>query len=208
MEAIMSSQNLMHFTLRRIVAILPAACAALSMAGAAPMVRAEGATAAPKVGDPAPVFRLQDQSGAWRSLSDYRGKWVALYFYPKDDTPGCTTEACSFRDNVFAFRKEGAEILGISVDDVGSHKAFAEKHSLPFTLLADPDKVVTRRYGVLKTYMGVMDMARRDSFVIDPRGRIAKHYESVDPQGHSAAILADIKDLKAKAASTPGKGGS
>jgi peroxiredoxin Q/BCP len=160
---------------------------------------ASGAT--PKVGQPAPAFKLQDQAGKWHQLSDYKGKWVALYFYPKDDTPGCTTQACSFRDNVFAFNKEGAVILGISVDDVASHKAFAEKHGLPFTLLADADKDVTKRYGLLKTYMGVMEMARRDTFIIDPQGRIAKHYESVKPDGHSAVVLADIKALKAKAAS-------
>jgi len=92
---------------------------------------------APTVGGPAPAFKLQDQAGKWHSLADYRGKWVALYFYPKDDTPGCTTQACGFRDNIFAFNKEGAVILGISVDDVASHKEFAEKHGLPFTLLAD-----------------------------------------------------------------------
>jgi thioredoxin-dependent peroxiredoxin len=165
------------------------------------VVFADDAGATPKVGQPAPAFKLQDQAGKWHQLSDYKGKWVALYFYPKDDTPGCTTQACSFRDNVFAFNKEGAVILGISVDDVASHKAFAEKHGLPFTILADADKAVTKRYGVLKTYMGMMDMARRDTFIIDPQGRIAKHYESVKPDGHSAVVLADIKALKAKAAS-------
>ena len=153
---------------------------------------------APSVGQPAPAFKLQDQDGKWHSLADYKGKWVALYFYPKDDTPGCTTQACSFRDNVFAFNKEGAVILGISVDDVASHKAFAEKHGLPFTLLADADKSVSKSYGVLKTYMGVMEMARRDTFIVDPQGRIAKHYESVDPEGHSKVVLDDIKALKAK----------
>jgi peroxiredoxin Q/BCP len=151
----------------------------------------------PTVGQPAPAFKLQDQDGKWHSLADYKGKWVAIYFYPKDDTPGCTTQACSFRDNVFAFNKEGAVILGISVDDVASHKAFAEKHGLPFTLLADADKSVSKRYGVLKTYMGVMEMARRDTFIVDPQGRIAKHYESVDPDGHSKVVLEDIKALKA-----------
>jgi peroxiredoxin Q/BCP len=161
-------------------------------------------TAAPAVGQPAPAFKLQDQAGKWHSLSDYKGKWVAIYFYPKDDTPGCTTQACGFRDNIFAFNKEGAVILGISVDEVASHKEFAEKHSLPFTLLADSDKAVTRSYGVLKTYMGVMEMARRDTFIIDPQGRIAKHYESVDPEGHSQMVLADIKALKAKAAGSKG----
>jgi peroxiredoxin Q/BCP len=155
------------------------------------------AAGAPQVGAPAPAFKLQDQAGKWHSLSDYKGQWVALYFYPKDDTPGCTTQACSFRDNVFAFKKENAVILGISVDDVASHKAFAEKHGLPFTLLADPDKAVTKQYGVLKTYMGVMEMARRDTFLIDPQGNVAKHYESVEPEGHSKVVLDDIKALKA-----------
>jgi peroxiredoxin Q/BCP len=155
------------------------------------------AAGAPQVGAPAPAFKLQDQAGKWHSLSDYKGQWVALYFYPKDDTPGCTTQACSFRDNVFAFKKENAVILGISVDDVASHKAFAEKHGLPFTLLADADKAVTKQYGVLKTYMGVMEMARRDTFLIDPQGNVAKHYESVEPEGHSKVVLDDIKALKA-----------
>ena len=163
-------------------------------------------SAAPAVGKPAPAFKLQDQAGRWHSLADYKGKWVALYFYPKDDTPGCTTQACGFRDNIFAFNKEGAVILGISVDEVASHKEFAEKHSLPFTILADSDKAVTRNYGVLKTYMGVMEMARRDTFIIDPQGRVAKHYESVDPEGHSQLVLADIKALKA-AAAAGSKGG-
>jgi len=156
------------------------------------------AAATPAVGQPAPAFKLQDQDGKWHSLADYKGKWVAIYFYPKDDTPGCTTQACSFRDNIFAFNKEGAVILGISVDDVESHKKFAEKHGLPFTLLADADKAVSKSYGVLKTYMGVMEMARRDTFIVDPQGRIAKHYESVDPEGHSELVLKDIKALKAE----------
>lgn len=153
--------------------------------------------ATPAVGQPAPAFKLKDQDGKVHDLADYKGKWVALYFYPKDDTPGCTTQACGFRDNIFAFNKEGAVIVGISVDDVASHKEFAEKHGLPFTLLADSDKAVAKRYGVLKTYMGVMEMARRDTFLIDPDGRIAKHYESVDPDGHSKVVLEDIKALKA-----------
>lgn len=153
--------------------------------------------ATPAVGQPAPAFKLKDQDGKLHDLADYKGKWVALYFYPKDDTPGCTTQACGFRDNIFAFNKEGAVIVGISVDDVASHKEFAEKHGLPFALLADSDKAVAKRYGVLKTYMGVMEMARRDTFLIDPEGRIARHYESVDPDGHSKVVLEDIKALKA-----------
>jgi len=166
--------------------LLAALCAAALTASAA----------VPQVGSQAPAFRLQDQDGKWHALEDYKGKWVALYFYPKDATPGCTTQACEFRDNVFAFDKEGAVILGVSVDDVASHKAFAKEHGLPFTLLADPDKTVTRQYGVLKTYMGVMELARRDTFLIDPQGKLARHYESVDPEGHSKVVLADIKALK------------
>jgi peroxiredoxin Q/BCP len=154
---------------------------------------------APSVGQPAPAFKLQDQDGKWHSLADYKGKWVAIYFYPKDDTPGCTTQACSFRDNIFAYNKEGAVILGISVDDVASHKAFAEKHGLPFALLADADKAVAKTYGVLRNY-GVMEVARRDTFLVDPQGRVAKHYESVKPDGHSQLVLDDIKALKAKPA--------
>ena len=169
----------------------------LLFAGILLMTGVAVAAGTPEVGALAPAFKLQDQAGKWHSLSDYKGHWVALYFYPKDDTPGCTTQACSFRDNVFAFKKENAVILGISVDDVASHKAFAEKHGLPFTLLADPDKAVTKEYGVLKTYMGVMEMARRDTFLIDPDGKIAKHYESVEPEGHSQVVLDDIKALKA-----------
>ena len=186
---------------RHLLAALVAAAPLLALPAVLPgaAARAETAAATPAVGQPAPAFRMQDQAGKWHALADYKGKWVAIYFYPKDDTPGCTTQACSFRDNVFAFNKEGAVILGISVDDVASHKAFAEKHGLPFTLLADPDKAVSKRYGVLKTYMGVMEMARRDTFLVDPQGRIAKHYESVNPEGHSAVVLADIKALKARA---------
>ncbi len=190
---------------RRLVRVL-ALSAALLGSGLPPAQADGSAGSVPKVGENAPAFKLQDQGGKWHSLSDYRGQWVALYFYPKDDTPGCTTQACSFRDNVFAFRKEGAVILGVSVDDVASHAEFAQKHGLPFTLLADPDKAVTRRYGVLKAYMGVMELARRDTFVIDPQGRIARHYGSVDPEGHSELVLADIRSLKARAAGG-GQGG-
>ena len=188
-----------------LAALLPAfALTLVTLVAGSRAALAEGA--APEVGKPAPAFKLQDQAGKWHSLADYKGKWVAMYFYPKDDTPGCTTQACGFRDNIFAFNKEGAVILGISVDDMASHKEFAEKHSLPFTILADSDKAVTKSYGVLKTYMGVMEMARRDTFIIDPQGRVAKHYESVNPEGHSQLVLADIKALKA-AAAAGGKGG-
>ena len=153
-----------------------------------------------QLGSAAPDFKLQDQNGKWQQLKDYRGKWVALYFYPKDQTPGCTTEACEFRDNVFAFRDAGAVILGVSVDDIDSHKKFSEKHSLPFPILADSDKAVTKQYGVLKSYMGMLELAKRDTFLIDPQGRIVKHYTDVDANGHSKLVLEDIKQLQLKKA--------
>jgi peroxiredoxin Q/BCP len=149
-------------------------------------------------GSTAPAFKLQDQNGQWHTLDEYKGKWVTLYFYPKDQTPGCTTEACEFRDNVFAFRDANAVIVGISVDDVQSHKKFESKHGLPFTLLADPTKETTKAYGVLKKFMGTMELAKRETFLIDPNGRIAKIYRDVDPKGHSEAVLADIKAMSKK----------
>ena len=152
--------------------------------------------ASPAVGAPAPEFRLQDQNGDWVSLKDFRGKWVVLYFYPKDNTLGCTTQACEFRDDIFAFRRAEAVILGISVDDVASKKEFAAEHSLPFSVLADPDKATTRRYGVLTKMMGLFEFARRDTFIIDPQGRIAKHFPKVDAEGHSAMVLAELKSLR------------
>jgi peroxiredoxin Q/BCP len=158
----------------------------------------------PAVGAAAPEFRLQDQSGKWHQLKDYRGKWVVLYFYPKDDTPGCTTQACEFRDNIFAYRDIGAVILGISVDDVASHKDFAEKHSLPFPILADAEKTTATAYGTLTKYLGITELARRDTFIIDPKGNVARHYAKVNPKGHSELVLADLKQLAAPAA--PAKG--
>lgn len=153
---------------------------------------AEAAT--PAVGSPAPAFRLQDQNDKWVSLADQKGKWLVVYFYPKDDTPGCTTEACEFRDNLFAFRALNTNVLGISVQDVASKKAFAAKHSVPFSLLADTDKSVSAAYGVLDGTRGV---AARQSFVIDPNGKIAKYYDKVDPAQHSKELLADLKILTA-----------
>jgi len=166
----------------------------IAAVAAAVMIFAAATFAAPATGSAAPAFRLQDQKGEWHSLDDYRGKWLVLYFYPKDMTPGCTTQACEFRDNIFAFRDAGAVIVGISVDDVESHKKFAEEHGLPFTILADPEKKTAADYGVLKTMFG-MELAARETFVIDPQGKIAKHYPSVDPKGHSQLVLKDLKEL-------------
>ncbi len=153
----------------------------------------------PAIGAEAPNFRLQDQTGKWHSIKDYRRKWVVLYFYPMDSTPGCTTQACEFRDNIFAYRELNALILGISVDDVDSHRSFAEEQNLPFPILADVDKKVTTSYGTLKKYVGMVERARRDTFIIDPQGRVARHYVSVDPKGHSELVLTDLRQLVAKA---------
>jgi thioredoxin-dependent peroxiredoxin len=154
--------------------------------------------AGPTLGMTAPGFRLQDQNGEWHTLDQYRGKWVALYFYPKDQTPGCTAQACDFRDNIFAFRDVGAVILGISVDTVASHKEFAEKHGLPFKILADSSKKTATDYGVLSKLFGIMEVAKRETFLIDPQGRVARHYFDVNPEGHSAIVIADLKVLMAK----------
>ena len=148
------------------------------------------------VGQPAPEFELADQDGQLHSLEDYRDRWVVLYFYPKDETPGCTVEACEFRDNIFAFREMNAQILGVSLDDVESHKRFAENYSLPFPLLADADGTAADAYGV-KTKFAGMTLAKRQTFIIDPTGKIAKHYEKVDPETHSTEVLDDLKALAA-----------
>lgn len=152
------------------------------------------AEAQPREGQPAPGFTMTDQNGETHSLSDYNGRWVVLYFYPKNDTPGCTTEACNFRDDIFKFRELGVTILGVSLDDVESHQAFAEKYSLPFTLLSDADQTVSTAYGVL-TRMGPMNFARRETFIIDPQGRVAKHYGRVNPDTHSEQVLEDLAAL-------------
>lgn len=170
--------------------IMSAILATLLFAGAAAT-----ASEQPAVGDPAPDFELRDQDGQIHSIEDYRGKWVTLYFYPKDDTPGCTTEACEFRDNIFAFEKLDCQILGVSLDDVESHKEFAEKHGLPFPLLADTEGSTADAYGV-KTRMLGFKVAKRQTFLIDPDGNIARHYEKVDPDTHSRQVLADLAALQ------------
>jgi peroxiredoxin Q/BCP len=170
---------------------------------ALPFATAVARAATPAIGKPAPRFRLQDQAGRWITLDAQRGKWVVLYFYPKDDTPGCTTQACEFRDNVFAFREAGAVILGVSVDDVESHARFAAEHGLPFPILADVGKSTTKAYGVLNRFLGFFELARRETFVIDPQGRIARHYGDVDPKGHSELVLRDLKQLQARSGASP-----
>jgi thioredoxin-dependent peroxiredoxin len=150
----------------------------------------------PLIHSHAPDFTLPDQDGKEHSLADYVGKWVLLYFYPKDDTPGCTIEACTIRDQFKDFKHIGAVVLGVSTDSVASHKKFANAYDLPFTLLADEFKEVVGRYGVFgekkfmgKTYMGT----NRTSFLIDPSGNIAKIYEKVKPEMHATEVIADLK---------------
>ena len=155
-----------------------------------------GALAASLVGEAAPDFRLQDQNGDWHTLEQYRGRWVALYFYPRDDTPGCTTEACEFRDNIFAFDKLNAVVLGVSLDSVESHEKFAEKYSLPFAILADTERQAAKSYDVIMK-IGPMELASRQSFIIDPEGRVVKHYPKVNPEQHSEEVLADLRALGA-----------
>lgn len=145
---------------------------------------------------PAPDFELPDETGKLHKLSDYRGKFVVLYFYPKDDTPGCTTEACGFRDNYSAYTQAGAVILGVSPDSAKSHTKFKNKYELPFTLLADEDHAVCEQYGAwgLKKFMGrEYDGVLRTTFVIGPDGLIKQVFEGVKPDGHSQEVLAAIK---------------
>ena len=148
----------------------------------------------PAVGRPAPAFTLSEQSGRDVSLDSLRGKWVVLYFYPKNDTPGCTEEACSFRDDLAQLTALGAQIVGVSIASASSNADFARKYHLPFPLLADQDGDVARRYGAYADWF-VARFARRYTFLIDPQGKIAKVYLKVDTSKHSAEIIADLKQL-------------
>ena len=155
-----------------------------------------GTAGAANPGDAAPTFELVDQYMKPHKLADYAGKWVVLYFYPKDDTPGCTTEACSFRDDIFKIRELGAEVLGVSLDTAESHAKFAEKHGLPFPLLADPEGKVAEQYDSIMNFAG-MRLARRNTFIIGPDGKFAKIYTDVDPKAHSQEVITDLKSLQA-----------
>jgi peroxiredoxin Q/BCP len=148
-----------------------------------------------KIGDDAPTFTLPDSQGNQVSLNDYKGKWAVLYFYPKDDTPGCTKEACHFRDDFKTLEALGAKVIGVSIDDSFSHKKFAEKYNLPFPLLSDASGEVADRYGALNNFL-VIKLAKRYTFLINPQGKIAKIYLSVDTSKHSQEIIEDLKKLK------------
>lgn len=152
-----------------------------------------------KIGSKAPSFSLTDQTGTTHTLADYAGKWVLLYFYPRDNTPGCTTEALTFESKLAEFKKKNCVILGVSTDSEASHKKFCEKQNLTFTLLSDPEKAAHEKYGTWaqKKFMGREYMGTlRNSFLISPDGQIAKIYESVKPPAHAAEVLADLDELQ------------
>jgi peroxiredoxin Q/BCP len=154
----------------------------------------------PEAGDLAPDVALPDETGTIHHLADQRGRWTILYFYPADDTPGCTTEACQFRDLNESYADTGADVWGVSPDGASSHRKFREKFDLPFTLLSDPDHDVATRYGAWaektnygKTYMGIV----RSTFLIDPDGRIARAWPKVKADGHAADVLAALEEERA-----------
>jgi peroxiredoxin Q/BCP len=156
----------------------------------------------PSIGSNAPDFTLPSQEGVSVSVKDYRGKWVVLYFYPKDQTPGCSREAHNFQVDQPKYAERNAVVLGVSLDSVDSHKKFCAKEGLNFKLLADTDHRVTESYGSL-TNLGVVKFAARHTFLIDPSGKIAKAYTSVDPLRHSSEVLADLDLLQKSWPGTP-----
>jgi peroxiredoxin Q/BCP len=153
--------------------------------------------AMPEAGQPAPNFSLPSQDGTTVSLSDFKGKWVVLYFYPKDNTPGCTIEAHNFQRDLPKYEQDNAVVVGVSVDSPDSHKGFCAKQGLTFKLLADTDKKVVEEYGSLKN-MGVMTLAARNTFLIDPQGKIVKVWTGVDPAHHSEEVLAELSGEEKK----------
>ena len=148
-----------------------------------------------EVGDKAPNFILNDQNNESHKLSDYEGRWVILYFYPKDDTPGCTTQACDFRDAVKRIIASRSVVFGLSLDSVESHKRFSDKNNLPFSLLSDEEGVAAKSYDSLNNFMGYKS-AKRNTFIIDPEGFLSKIYLSVDPKTHSQMVLNDLSLLQ------------
>ena len=145
----------------------------------------------------APTFNLKDSSSEWIDLRSFKGGWLVLFFYPKDDTPGCTKEVCHFRDNYSLIKSMGVSIVGISLDDSASHKKFTAKHNLPFMLLSDPQGIVAEAYGALFKFLCIK-LAKRHSFIIDPKGLVRKEYRSVNPLTHSNQIMEDLKVLQSQ----------
>jgi len=149
-----------------------------------------------EIGTQAPPFKIEDSQGIMHSLTDYEGQTIVLYFYPKDDTPGCTKEACSFRDSYQDFKLSGVEVIGISPDSTQSHNKFADKYELPFILLSDPDHKVCKAYGVwgLKKYMGrEYEGVYRTTYIIGPTGEIKRVFENVKPSDHSQEVLEAVR---------------
>ena len=151
--------------------------------------------AALKVGDRAPNFNLRDQNNLTHDLNDYKGNWVVLYFYPKDGTPGCTTQACDFRDAVKRIIASKSVVFGVSLDSVESHKLFSDKNKLPFSLLSDETGEVAKLYDSLRNFL-VYKTAKRNTFIINPKGLVSKIYLSVDPKTHSEMVLNDLGNLQ------------
>ena len=147
-----------------------------------------------RLGNRAPDFKAEDQSGKIVRLSDLRGRWVVLYFYPKDRTRGCTAEACGFRNRLDSLMAEEADVIGVSRDSVVSHKEFARRHNLGFRLLADPEGDIVRAFRA----NGILGWPRRMTYILDPDGHIVKAYKWVRPKGHAQAVLSDLRDLKSK----------
>lgn len=150
----------------------------------------------PKTGDPAPDFTLPDQSGKLRTSGEFLGKWLVLYFYPRDDTPGCTEQAARYRDAMREIEALGAAVCGVSVDDSESHAAFARQYNLPFALLADRKGGIAARYGSLLN-LGVVKFAKRNTFLIDPQGKVSKVYLGVNPSRNAQDVTDDLKRLAA-----------
>ncbi len=148
-----------------------------------------------EVGQPVPDFKLEDADGAVHSLSDYRGQWVVLFFYPKDDTPGCTREACNFRNDSIYYEAANVVILGVNTDNAKRHKKFSAKYSLPFKLLIDEAGEVSRMHKSLFK-LGPIQFSKRHTFIISPEGLVAKIYRSVSPSSHSREVLSDLELLK------------
>lgn len=169
---------------------------ALALFGALLLWRAAASdkAALPRVGDQLPVFELPDQSGKLRTDREFRGRWLVLYFYPRDDTPGCTEQAARFRDAMREFEAAGGAVCGISVDDSEKHAAFALKYNLPYALLADRDGKTAARFGSLLN-LWLVKFARRNTFLADPQGRVAKVYLGVNPAQNAREVLNDLKDL-------------
>jgi thioredoxin-dependent peroxiredoxin len=172
-------------------------CVALLMGATLGVQRSYAAGGMPAIGQTAPEFSLPSQDGTSVSLKDFRGQWVVLYFYPKDNTPGCTIEAHNFQQDLPKYEKERAVILGVSIDTTDSHKDFCARQGLTFKLLADTHKKVVVEYGSLKSMMGIQ-IAARNTFLIDPDGKIVKEWLGVDPNKHSSEVLTELDSQQKK----------